>query len=77
MLKRLLCLLGLHKWVCKINYGKLKINHNIYCERCGAIVKHDGWLGYTIVFKNGKTKDIKHLPVFELKELRGDNDEGI
>lgn len=69
MLKRLLCLLGFHKWVCQINYGIFKIDYNVYCERCGAIAKHNGWFGYTIVFKNGQTKDIKHLPVPELKEI--------
>lgn len=42
MLKRLLCLLGFHKWVCKFNYGKFNPNEIIYCERCGAIIKYSG-----------------------------------
>lgn len=68
MLKRLLCLLGFHKWVCKFNYGKFKPNEVIYCERCGAIIRYAGWLTYEIIFKNGNMKKIKYLPVSELKK---------
>ena len=67
MLKRLLCLLGFHNWVCKFGYSKLEVYDVIYCKYCGAIITYDR-VGYIIKYKDGHIKDIHNLPVSELKE---------